>query len=188
MLRTTRNSLQRHSQRRSLWHTATLISTSPSSLLAHLLSTPPSSTPSVLLYAISKNVPSTLISDIQSSLNSNGRETIGCLSEVLSPSLVSHLAPSLSLPPASEAYSLSFATYHSPNPSSKAVTFLSKLSGRPNISVGREIGSRPAYETDLGGAGDESGFEGFLRGDQGWGFGDGNQGKRGVIAELEGVR
>lgn len=166
--------------RRTIWLTSTILSTSPSSLLSHLQRTPPPADSSVLFYAISKNVPSSLISSIQASLSPT--PSIGCISEVLSPALSTLLAPSLSS--SSETYSVSLASFH-PTSSSRAVPFLSTLSGRPNISVGREIKSGP--REDKSGETIDGGFEAFLSGKK-WGFGEGPaEGRRGVIEELKGV-
>ncbi|GAA5838572.1 hypothetical protein JCM11251_003428 [Rhodosporidiobolus azoricus] len=169
------------SQRRTIWHTSTLISTSPSSLLTHLSSKAPPPASAATVYALSKNTPQDLVPSFRTAVApANDAAIAGCLSEVLPHSVISSLAPSL---PSSETFSLSIASYVPSSPSERAIAFRSSLTGRPNVSVGREI--KPEMDED----GDDKGFEAFLRGEK-WSFGDsaareakGGQG----IEELKGV-
>lgn len=163
---------------RSLWTTSTRISTSPTALTNHLLTTSPALPASpLLIYTLSKNIPTELITLIQSSLQLSSPTSVGCLSEVLPSNLnLSSTATS------QELYSISTAYFHS-TPTSRAIAFNSALTGRANISLGREIKQPDPAEEEV----DDSGFEAFLKGKK-WGFGDNAVDKKaGVIEELEGV-
>lgn len=129
---------------------------------------------------MSKNIPADLFSTIQSTLPST--HSLGAITELLPASATSHLAPSLDLQPNEEAYSIAVASYH-PTGASRVIPFQTSLTGRPNISLGREI-KQSAGEDEV-----DAGFEAFLSGKK-WGFGDNSnlkEGKRATIAELEGV-
>ncbi|GAA5942218.1 hypothetical protein JCM10213_003836 [Rhodosporidiobolus nylandii] len=149
--------------RRALWTTTTLISPSPAALLAHLESLPPAAATSATLYALSKNTPQDLVPSFRRALAPPGSVAVaGTLSELLPPSLISRLAPSL---PPSEAFSISLARY-SPSGGERVVPWRSSLTGRPNIALGREI--KP--ELHALSEGEEGAFEAFLRGEK-WSFG-----------------
>ncbi|GAA6057323.1 hypothetical protein JCM3770_001090 [Rhodotorula araucariae] len=167
--------------RRHLWRCSTLISSSPSSLLARLEEQPAPADGGVTLFALSKNTPQNLVQRIIAALPSPSSSSIGCLSEVLPPSALAHLAPAHD--PANEAFSLAIARHEPSTPDERAVAFRSTLTGRPNIALGREI--RP----ELYDEGEDAGFEAFLRGES-WGFGDranaANGGAEGIV-QLQGV-
>ncbi|GAA5905975.1 hypothetical protein JCM6882_009086 [Rhodosporidiobolus microsporus] len=164
-------------QNRTLWHTSTLVSPSPSALLAHISSNPPPAASTATVYALSKNTPQDLVPSFRAALAPKDRDAaVGCLSEVLPPSLISSLAPSLPSS-SSETFSLTVASFvPSAGSSERAVAFRSSLTGRPNVSVGREI--KPEADED----GDDSGFEAFLRGEK-WGFGDSKNARKGEASE-----
>ncbi|GAA5850115.1 hypothetical protein JCM8547_001017 [Rhodosporidiobolus lusitaniae] len=150
---------------RSLWRASTLVSSSPTSLLSHLETSPPPLSFTACVYALSKNTPQDLVPSFRALLSRSDASTpaVGCLSEVLPP--FSFPFPSSAAP--CEGFSLALA-YWEPTDSSepRPVVFRSTLTGRPNISVGRE--HRPEdVEQDNG---EDAGFEAFLRGEK-WGFG-----------------
>lgn len=175
---------------RTIWQNSTILSHSPESLLSSLDSLPlPALISPVLLFALSKNVPSELVSSIRSTLSKHATSSIGCLSEVVPTALVADLAPEFVTWNDGEAYSLSLAIWDESSSAGvgtareRVVPFLSSLSGRPNISVGREIKS--GSRADSHGENVDAGFEAFLRGEK-WGFGEATrEGKRAVLAELK---
>ncbi|KAI5476490.1 hypothetical protein MNV49_007669 [Pseudohyphozyma bogoriensis] len=175
----------RHSchQQRSVWQATTLLSTSPSSLLAHLRANPPS-TPSpaaLLVYSLSKNIPIELIDLVQADLATRASSSLGCLSEVLPSAVADRVAPTIAPAGNDEVYSIALSSFH-PTSSSTAIPFRSTLTGRPNISLGREI--KPDDGTSET---DDSAFEAFLSGKQ-WGFGEGpSEGKSMSIEALKDV-
>ncbi|BGP20575.1 hypothetical protein JCM10213v2_008738 [Rhodosporidiobolus nylandii] len=119
--------------------------------------------PCATLYALSKNTPQDLVPSFRRALAPPGSVAVaGTLSELLPPSLISRLAPSL---PPSEAFSISLARY-SPSGGERVVPWRSSLTGRPNIALGREI--KP--ELHALSEGEEGAFEAFLRGEK-WSFG-----------------
>lgn len=174
--------------KRAVWTSSTYIAASPQTLVDRLTSTKlakdGSETPAVTLYAMSKNIPSSMHSTVFSTFAQS--TSIGVVSELLPTSTTSLLAPALDLTPGEEAYSIAVASY-APTGTSRAVAFQSSLTGRPNISLGREHkpDSRgPAAESEV-----DAGLEAFLRGKR-WGFGDNvnlQEGKTATISELEGV-
>ncbi|GAA5923129.1 hypothetical protein JCM1841_000080 [Sporobolomyces salmonicolor] len=167
-------------QIRSLWQCSTVISPSPSSIVSHLEQARPPTPPALTLFAISKNVPQDLVQPLRTALASSS-PAVGCLTEVLPPSAIAVLSPDLDA--SVEHYSISIARYLPSSPSERGIPFRSALTGRPNISLGRE--HKPEQETD----GIDAGFEAFLRGEK-WGFGDGvnlHNGRRAEIEELKGV-
>ncbi|GAA5896087.1 hypothetical protein JCM5296_006241 [Sporobolomyces johnsonii] len=170
----------RISQIRSIWHCSTVVSPSPASIVSHLEQARPPTQPAVTLFAISKNVPQDLVQPLRTALASSST-SVGCLTEVLPPSALAALSPTLDA--SAEHYSVSIARYLPSSPSERAIPFRSALTGRPNISLGRE--HKPGQETDRV----DAGFEAFLRGEK-WGFGDGvnlHNGRRAEIEELQGV-
>lgn len=181
MLARTRIGRRLQNVRRTVWTCSTLISTSPAALVERLASSPlPASPPALTVYSISKNIPAALIPTIQSTLPS--APSLGAITELLPASATSHLAPSLDLQPNEEAYSIAVASYH-PTGTARVIPFQSSLTGRPNISLGREI-KQSAGEDEV-----DAGFEAFLSGKK-WGFGDNSnlkEGKRATIQELDGV-
>lgn len=183
LARTRLRSALQSSIRRTVWTSSTLISSSPAALVDRLSSlSPPSSPASVVIYSLSKNIPASLIPDIQSKLPQG--PSIGAITELLPSSATSHLAPSLELSEDQEAFSIALATYQ-PVGNARAIPFQTSLTGRPNISVGREI-KQPSAEDDQV----DAGFEAFLSGLK-WGFGDNTnlkEGKTATIKELEGVQ
>ncbi|GAA6019359.1 hypothetical protein JCM11491_000908 [Sporobolomyces phaffii] len=146
--------------RRSLWTTSTLTSTCPRSLIDSIA--PPSS--SLTLYAVSKHFPQDLLPSVQSALSSSS-QLIGCLSEPISSSSSS----SSPVPP----FTLSLAHWTPSTPTESVVPFSTTLTGRPNVSLGREHkpragGRATAAELEF----ENRQFEKFLNGDKNWAFGD----------------
>lgn len=170
------------SSRRTIWHSSTFLSSSPSALLEHLQqqqATASPTPPSASVYALSKNIPAELLDSIHLALSTSTSHcpSIGVLSDVLP----SHLA----LPNEQETFSIAFASYHPTSSTTKVVPFRSTLLGRPHISVGREV-----KQVDPSEEHHDVGFEAFLSGKK-WGFGEGvnlSEGRRAVIDELKGVR
>ncbi|GAA6038735.1 hypothetical protein JCM8097_002371 [Rhodosporidiobolus ruineniae] len=174
--------------RRTLWHTSTLISPSPSALLRHLESTSTASLTAssekgtATLWALSKNTPQELVPAFRRALDGQQQPSAGCLSEVLPSSLVAQLAPSLSTSASAdtESFSLSLARWIPGPGEGDARVFRSALVGRPNIALGREIkpesmsyGSStgvPGGGRGAGGTEEDEAFKAFLRGEK-WGFG-----------------
>ncbi|GAA5888797.1 hypothetical protein JCM16303_003016 [Sporobolomyces ruberrimus] len=155
---TTRQLLARKAtSRRSLWTTSTLTSTSPQSLIDSIPSSTSSQSPSFTLYTLSKHFPQDLVKSLQSSLG----PSIGCLSEP-TPS-------SSAIPP----FTLSLAHYTPSTPTEHLLPFSTSLTGRPNVSLGREHKPRAggrATEMEL--EFENRQFEKFLKGDKNWAFGD----------------
>lgn len=175
-------SLQSSASRRTVWTSSTFISSSPTALVERLAClSPPSSAAAITVYSLSKNIPASLISSIQSKLPPG--PSIGAITELLPPSVTAHVAPSLELKADQEAFSIALATYQ-PTGNARAIPFQTSLTGRPNISVGREIKQPSAQDDQV-----DAGFEAFLNGKK-WGFGDNTnlkEGKTAKIEELEGV-
>ncbi|GAA5908549.1 uncharacterized protein JCM6883_005582 [Sporobolomyces salmoneus] len=150
--------------RRTIWTSSTFTSTCPRSLISSIPST--SSNPAaVTLYAVSKHFPQDLLPLLQSSLSSSSPTSIGCLAEPLpSPS-----TSSTSTPP----FTLSLATYRPSSSTESVIPFSTSLTGRPNVSLGREHKPRAggrATEEEL--EFENRQFEKFLKGDKNWAFGD----------------
>lgn len=173
---------------RKLWTSATYIASSPRALVDRLTSLHSGEEspdgPAVTVYSMSKNIPASLHSKVFSAFAQS--TSIGVVSELLPTSVTTLLAPALELSAEEEAYSVAVASY-APTGNSRAIAFQSSLTGRPNISLGRE------HKPDTRGSSTDSdidaGLEAFLNGKR-WGFGDNvnlQEGKTATIAELEGV-
>ncbi|GAA6015175.1 hypothetical protein JCM10207_003628 [Rhodosporidiobolus poonsookiae] len=169
------------SSRRTVWTTSTLVSSSPSSLVSQLLKqspVPPTATATV--YALSKNTPQSLVPYVQAALP---REAVGVLSEPLPAPLVSSTSSTPSPAAEDELFFLAVASFvpHSSTSSSTvhAIPFRSTLTGRPNISLGREHKLQPDHNEG------DAGFEAFLRGEK-WEFGQSKaeQGEADGLEEL----
>ncbi|GAA5982113.1 hypothetical protein JCM5350_003460 [Sporobolomyces pararoseus] len=153
---------------RSLWTSSTFSSTSPRSLIDSI-PTPPERS-SLTLYAISKHFPQDLLPTLQSTISSSSSSTsIGCLSEPIpSPSPSSSSSPD-EVPP----FTVSISHYTPSTQTEKIIPFSTSLTGRPNISLGREhkpraggLATREELEFE------NRQFERFLNGDKNWAFGD----------------
>lgn len=179
------------SRARHLWTTSTYIATSAEALVDRLPSpsTASASAPAVNVYTVSKNIPTSLHERIYSTVAQS--TSIGVVSEVLPSSALHHLAPSLQVGADLEPYSVAIASY-TPTGNSRAIPFQSSLTGRPNISLGREHKPDPRGGTRAHTQGQQdvdAGLEAFLSGKK-WGFGDNvnlQEGRTATIAELEGV-
>ncbi|GAA6062273.1 hypothetical protein JCM10212_000933 [Sporobolomyces blumeae] len=187
MLRLTRSTLFQPNARR-YWTASTLTSRDPRSLISDRPSHP---RPAVTVYALSKHYPQDLLPQL---LDSIPTPSIGVLAE-LDP--VHHppydVSPHSSTP--APPFSLSIAKFHPP-PHVRAIPFKSTLTGRPNISLGREhkpAGSNSVQSQESLDVENEA-FEAFLRGGK-WAFGDNagplasnaNSSKQATIDELRDV-
>ncbi|KAM0751721.1 hypothetical protein T439DRAFT_324919 [Meredithblackwellia eburnea MCA 4105] len=171
---------------RYVWTASTALSFSPKALVQHLVNKPTAKGGSITIFALSKNISPPLLQSIQTLLSQTAPTTVGCLSEVIPSSIAEHLG--LAHDPNSESgetYSVSVATFHPQDSSTRVIPFFSSLQGRPNVSLGREIKSGPRFEG--GSESSDEGFEAFLSG-RSWGFGDDARGKTGEsLAGLDGI-
>ncbi|GAA5957919.1 hypothetical protein JCM3765_006205 [Sporobolomyces pararoseus] len=149
---------------RSLWTSSTFSSTSPRSLIDSIPTPPQKSC--LTLYTISKHFPQDLLPTLQSTISSTST-SIGCLSEPFpfsSPSNDDSI-----LPP----FTLSISHYTPSTNTERIIPFSTSLTGRPNISLGREHKPRAgglATQEEL--EFENRQFERFLKGDKNWAFGD----------------
>ncbi|GAA5938008.1 uncharacterized protein JCM15063_005437 [Sporobolomyces koalae] len=155
---------------RSIWTTTTRTCSDPEALLGSIA--PPaaasstSSAPTFTLYTVSKHFPQALLPKLQAKI-AQVSPSIGTLSEPNPHS--TRAAASSDVPP----FTLSLAHWTRSSPTESIVPFSTSLTGRPNVSLGREHKPRAggrATEEEL--EFENRQFEKFLNGDKNWAFGD----------------
>lgn len=176
--------------RRSVWLSSTLVSNdptlsafNPSSLSSSSFVSPPTAR----AFAVSKNTPPETVARLVAALAADGVPSAGCLCEAPSAQALARVgwkgkAASVEDGTRPE-YLVAVSAYYPTVDGARAVVFRTGMTGRANVSVGREIASGP--RKDLRGLdASDAGFEAFMNGRK-WGFGDRQKEGAQTIAHLD---